>query len=157
MDVVELLVVEVEEVLDVVVVVHEVVVVCFLVVVVVVDEVVLVVRRGKVGDVVVEFPGEVVVDDVEEVVDEEVVDDEVVDDEVVDEVDVVEVALSRSSESGDAVNSGITLTPSCAFFITSEKICAGNDPPVTARPLTLVIGRFSSGYPTHTPVASCGV
>lgn len=116
------------------------------------DEVVLVVRRGTVGDVVVESPGWVVVlEGVDEVVDEEVVDDDVVDD-----IDVVEVALSRSRESGDAVNSGVTFTPTWAFFMTSEKICAGNEPPVTGRPLTLAIGRLS-GYPTHTPVASCGV
>lgn len=81
--------------------------------------------------VVVEDVVEVVVDDVDEV--------------LVDEVlDVVVVTGSRSSESGEAVNRGVGFTPSRAFFITSEKIWAGNDPPVTARPWTLDIGLGSA-------------
>ncbi len=70
---------------------------------------------------------------VEEVV---VVDDDVVEDDV-DDV-VVVLAGFRFNESGLAVNSGWAFTPSRAFFMTSEKICAGNDPPVTPRcPWTL--------------------
>lgn len=86
----------------------------------------------------------VVVGAVDEVVDE-VVDD--VDEVVVESGSVVVVAFTRSRSSGDAVNRGVGLTPSWATFITSEKICAGNDPPVTSRPWTPFIGlrsvRFS--------------
>lgn len=137
-------------------VVDDVVVELLVVVLEVGDVVEVVVRRGRVCDVVVESPGSVVLEVVDEVLEDEVVDDEVVDDEVVGTVEVVDVTLSRSRESGDAVNNGVTFTPSWAFFMTSEKILAGNEPPVTARPLTLDMGRLS-GYPTHTLVASCGV
>ena len=81
----------------------------------------------------------------------DVVEDEVVDDDVVDEDDEVEddeddgavvVGASdfRSRSSAEAVKSGSTLSPSWAAFITSAKICAGNEPPETARPWTLLIG-----------------
>lgn len=141
-------------VVDVVVVVRLTVVVVGAVVVVVPRVVVVVVRRVV---VVVEAVVVDVVDVVDVVVEEEV--DEVVVgavEEVVVFGTVDGTARSRSRSSGEAVYKGATLIPSCASFITSEKICAGNDPPVTARPWTSDIGALSL-YPTHTAVASCGV
>lgn len=148
------------DVVEVVVVVDVVVVDCFLVVVVdVVDEVVVVGGRVVVvvdaedppgtEDVVVDSPGMVV-------------DVVVVVEAVVDVGAVVVVASWRSRSSGEAVKIRSTLTPWWAAFITSAKICAGNEPPVTARPCTFVIGCGGvfgslSSKPIHTPVASCGV
>jgi hypothetical protein len=124
------------------------------VVVVCAGAVVVVVRPG----VVVAVGAEVVVDSagvVDDVVDEVV--DELVDDEVGDVVVDAPAAGWRFSSSGVAVNSGVGFTPSSAVFITSEKMRAGNVPPVTAfTPRMFVIG-CGSGKPTHTPVASSGV
>ena len=121
----------------VVVVVGAAVVVVRLVVVVVVDAVVavgamvVVGRPGTGANVVVVSSG----------IDEEVVLDVL--DVVVGKVDAVVVVVGmRFSISGVAVNSGVALMPSWAFFITSAKIWAGNEPPVTARPWTFDIGWF---------------
>lgn len=86
-------------------------------------------------------------------------DDDVLDDVLdVDEPGAVDgVSLCRSSWSGVAVSSWRTGRPSCALVIASPKISAGYEPPVTGRPRNRLIDFLASGYPTHTPVASCGV
>ena len=102
--------------------------------------VVVVVLRRVVDEVVV--AGCVV--DVVSIVEEVDVDDEdeldVVDDDEVVELPNLRSCRLTSSSSGDTTGMRFTSTPSSAFFITSEKIAAGNDPPLTARPWTRSIG-----------------
>lgn len=105
------------------------------------DGLVVVVVLGRVspGD----RPGAVVVDDV--------LDDEV----LATVVEVVDGAglgsdrrpsmRSRSRLSGEAVCTGSTGRPATAGFMAAAQIWAGNDPPVTRRPWTLVMGTILSG------------
>lgn len=57
---------------------------------------------------------------------------------------VVPTAVS-SKPSRDAVNSGVGCIPANAVRMVSAKMAAGNDPPVTGRPCTFVIGTMASG------------
>ncbi len=96
---------------------------------------------------------------------------EVVVEEVLDVLDVELVGAGtpvlgervfRSSWSGEAVNRSLTGRPAWPALISSPKIWAGKDPPVTARPCTFDIGFAGvfgspSSYPIQTPVTSCGV
>jgi len=49
-------------------------------------------------------------------------------------------SICKPSASGDVVCSWRTGMPFSAARMTSLKICAGNEPPVTERPCTLLIG-----------------
>ena len=70
--------------------------------------------------------------------------DVVVDDDVV----VVDVASGPTSDnpslSGEAVGMSLGFTPARDWRIRSPKMAAGKEPPVTARPCTLLMGWWGS-------------
>lgn len=83
------------------------------------------------------------------------VDDELeVEDDDVDDVVVPSIRSDRLS--GEAVKMGTTGTPARALLMVRAQMAAGNDPPETLRPWTLVMGVILSGCPTHTAVAIWG-